>query len=31
MALTFKLDLPEPCIGDFDSGKIYFWGEAIWM
>ncbi|OGJ21891.1 hypothetical protein A3K73_06750 [Candidatus Pacearchaeota archaeon RBG_13_36_9] len=29
MALTFKLSLPEPCNGDFDSGSIYFWGEAI--
>ncbi|MDP3026578.1 MAG: hypothetical protein Q8N63_02630 [Nanoarchaeota archaeon] len=29
MALTFRLDLPEPCNGDFDSGSIYFWGEAI--
>ncbi len=29
MALTFKLDLPEPCNGDFDSGSINFWGEAI--
>jgi hypothetical protein len=29
MALTFKLSLPEPCNGDFDSGDIYFWGEAI--
>ncbi len=29
MALTFRLDLPEPCNGDFDSGQIYFWGEAI--
>ena len=29
MALTFKLDLPEPCNGDFDSGQIYFWGEAV--
>jgi|SRR3989344_123961 len=28
-ALTFKLDLPEPCNGDFDTGAIYFWGEAI--
>jgi len=28
-ALTFRLDLPEPCNGDFDSGQIYFWGEAI--
>ncbi len=29
MALTLKLDLPEPCNGDFDTGSIYFWGEAI--
>jgi len=29
MALTFKLDMPEPCNGDFDTGSIYFWGEAI--
>lgn len=29
MALTFRLDLPEPCNGDFDTGQIYFWGEAI--
>ena len=29
MALTFKLTLPEPCNGDFDTGSIYFWGEAI--
>jgi len=29
MALTFRLDLPEPCYGDFDTGSIYFWGEAI--
>jgi len=29
IALTFKLGLPEPCIGDFSSGQIYFWGEAI--
>ncbi len=29
MALTFRLDLPEPCNGDFNSGSIYFWGEAI--
>ena len=28
-ALTFRLDLPEPCNGDFDTGSIYFWGEAI--
>jgi len=29
MALTFKLSLPEPCVGDFSEGQIYFWGEAI--
>jgi hypothetical protein len=29
MAVTFKLMLPEPCNGDFDSGNIYFWGEAV--
>jgi len=29
MAMTFKLSLPEPCTGNFDTGNIYFWGEAI--
>ena len=29
IALTFRLDLPEPCNGDFDTGSIYFFGEAI--
>ena len=29
MAITFQLDLPEPCNGDFDTGSILFWGEAI--
>jgi len=29
MSLVFRLDLPEPCNGDFDTGQIYFWGEAI--
>jgi hypothetical protein len=29
MAVTFRLNLPEPCNGDFDTGQIYFWGEAI--
>ena len=29
MSLTFKLSLPEPCNGNFDSGEIFFWGEAI--
>jgi hypothetical protein len=29
MAITFRLNLPEPCNGNFDTGNIYFWGEAI--
>jgi len=29
IAVTFKLGLPEPCVGDFSDGDIYFWGEAI--
>jgi hypothetical protein len=29
LAVTFRLSLPEPCNGDFDSGEILFWGEAI--
>jgi hypothetical protein len=29
MALTFRLNLPEPCTGNFDTGDIFFWGEAI--
>jgi hypothetical protein len=29
MSVTFKLEYPEPCNGDFDTGSIYFWGEAI--
>ena len=29
IALTFKLGLPEPCVGDFSEGDIFFWGEAI--
>lgn len=29
LAVTFRLDLPEPCNGDFDTGSINFWGEAI--
>lgn len=29
MPLTFRLDLPEPCVGDFSSGSIFFWGEAV--
>jgi hypothetical protein len=29
MSVTFRLSLPLPCNGDFNSGHIYFWGEAI--
>lgn len=29
IAVTFKLGLPEPCVGNFNEGAIYFWGEAI--
>ncbi len=29
MSLIFKLNMPEPCNGNFDSGSIYFWGEAL--
>ena len=29
MALTFRLNLPEPCNGDFSDGQMYFWGEAV--
>jgi cysteine-rich repeat protein len=29
MSLVFRLNLPEPCNGDFNTGSIYFWGEAV--
>jgi len=32
MSMTFRLELPEPCYGNFESesdGSIFFWGEAI--
>ena len=29
MSLIFRVDVPEPCNGNFDSGGVYFWGEAI--
>jgi len=29
MAITFKLSLPEPCNGNFDTGSLYFFGEAV--
>jgi len=27
--MTFRLSMPEPCVGDFSDGSIMFWGEAI--
>jgi hypothetical protein len=29
MTLDFRVDIPEPCNGDFDQGNIYFWAQAI--
>jgi hypothetical protein len=29
IVLIFRLDLPEPCNGDFNKGQIFFWGEAV--
>ena len=32
MSLTFRLNLPEPCYGEYESGtdgSIFFWAEAI--
>ena len=29
MVLKFRLDLPAPCVGDFDTGNFFFWGEAV--
>ena len=29
MSIVFRVEVPEPCIGNFDSGRIYFWGEAV--
>ena len=29
VTLNFRLDLPQPCMGTYDSGQISFWGEAI--
>ena len=29
MTVNFKLDIPQSCMGDFDSGGIFFWAEAI--
>ncbi len=29
VTLTFRLDLPQPCTGDFDLGEISFWAEAV--
>ena len=27
--ITYKLNLPSPCVGNFDSGQMYIWAEAI--
>ena len=29
MAVTLKLSLPNPCVGDFTDGNIFFWGLAV--
>ncbi|MCX6750833.1 MAG: hypothetical protein NTZ83_05225 [Candidatus Pacearchaeota archaeon] len=29
MSIVFRVNVPEPCNGNFDSGQIYFWGEAV--
>ncbi len=29
VSVTFKLGLPEPCVGNFNEGAIWFWGEAV--
>ena len=29
MSITVNLNLPEPCRGNFDIGKIYLWAEAV--
>ncbi|HLD89317.1 MAG TPA: hypothetical protein VI894_03855 [Candidatus Nanoarchaeia archaeon] len=29
IALTLRLDIPQPCIGDFSAGNINFWGRVV--
>ncbi|MEK7765828.1 MAG: hypothetical protein AAB368_06280, partial [bacterium] len=29
MTVHFKLSMPQPCVGHFTDGDIYFWGRAI--
>jgi hypothetical protein len=29
MSVTFKLGLPEPCVGSFSQGRLNFWAEAV--
>jgi hypothetical protein len=29
MSITMRLHTPEPCLGSFTDGQIYFWGEAV--
>ena len=28
MSIKFKLNVPNPCNGNFDSGQLYFWGQV---
>ena len=29
MSMTFKLDVPEPCNGNFNDGDLFFWFDVI--
>jgi hypothetical protein len=29
MSVTLRLEMPEPCNGDFSEGAIFFWAEAV--
>ncbi len=29
VSVTFKLNLPSPCVGDFTDGSLLFWAEAV--
>ncbi len=29
VSVTLKLSLPNPCVGDFTDGNIFFWGLAV--
>ena len=28
MLIKFRIDVPEDCVGEFDSGTFYFWGNG---